>query len=292
MNKIRISAAVVGASALAAAMAFTLPAATAASRSGSPPPAGTTRVTGPMHADPAIHYRTALLSRRAVRAGNVTSSNWSGYEISARPGRTVGYVQGVFNVPSLNCAKSTLGTAGEAVWSQWVGLDGFSTGTVEQTGIGAECTSAAGPATYFAFWEMFPNAATTFTGISAGDAITVIVQHESTGWSLRLQDRTTGASITTLQPCPAGSACHDASGEMITEDFNGAVASGFNLADFGLDNQTDLAARTGGGHAGNFASGTFWTSNTIGMANGADRMATPGPLEAGQAFYLSWNASS
>ena len=78
---------------------------------------------------------------------------------------------------------------------------------------------------------------------------------------------------------------------MITEDFNGAVAGGFNLADFALDTQTGLAARTGGGVSGSFASTTAWTSNTIDLANGADRMATPGPLEGGAAFYLSWNAS-
>jgi len=283
MNKIRISAAVVGASALAAA--------TAASRSGSPPPASTQKLTGSMRLAPQIHYRTALISRRTVEAGTTTSSNWSGYEISARPSRTIGRVQAVFNVPSINCAKSTLGTAGAAVWSQWVGLDGFSDNTVEQTGVGAQCTSTTGPATYFGFNEMFPNPATTFTGPNPGDAIVVVVQKVSGKWNLVLQDRTTGGTVSTTQACPTGSICHDASGEVITEDFNGAVAGGFNLADFALDTQTGLAARTGGGVSGSFASTTAWTSNTIDLANGADRMATPGPLEGGAAFYLSWNAS-
>ena len=202
MNKIRISAAVVGASALAAAMAFTLPAATAASRSGSPPPASTQKLTGSMRLAPQIHYRTALISRRTVEAGTTTSSNWSGYEISARPSRTIGRVQAVFNVPSINCAKSTLGTAGAAVWSQWVGLDGFSDNTVEQTGVGAQCTSTTGPATYFGFNEMFPNPATTFTGPNPGDAIVVVVQKVSGKWNLVLQDRTTGGTVSTTQACP------------------------------------------------------------------------------------------
>jgi hypothetical protein len=292
MNKIRISV-IIGASALAAAMALTLPAATAASRSG-PPPAGSARVTGPMRAAPAIHYRTMLASPRALRAGTVSSLNWSGYAVTASSGQTIGRMQALLTIPDVNCARSTLGSSGHAVFSDWVGLDGFSSTshTVEQTGVGADCASTTGPATYFAFYEMFPNAGVTFTGVSPGDAIVVIVQRVSTGWELVLQDRTNGAAITTVQRCPSGSTCRDANGEVITEDFNGSVPAGFNLADFGLDNQTDLLATSGSGRSGSLGSGGLWTSSTIDMVNGTHRMATPGPLYGGEAFYLGWNASS
>jgi hypothetical protein len=293
MYKIRILAAVGAASALAAALAFTLPAATAASRSGSPPPVGTEKLTGSIRLAPGIHYRTALINKRTVKAATVTSSNWSGYEISANAGQTIKKVQALFNVPSINCANSTLGTGGDALWSDWVGLDGFSNMTVEQTGVAAECTSTTGPPTYFGFNEMFPNPATTFTGISPGDAIVVVVQKVSGHWQLVLQDRTTGGTVSTTQACPAGSTCSDANGEVITEDFNNSVPVD-NLADFGLDTQTDMFATSGGGRTGSFGSGSLWTSNTIDLANPANnhRMATPGPLEGGEAFYLSWNASS
>jgi hypothetical protein len=289
MNKIR-SLGILGASALAAAMAFTLPAATAASQS--PPPAGAARLTGPMRADPAIHYRTALIDRRALKAGTVSSSNWSGYAITANSGQTIKRIQALFTIPDVNCAKSTLGTSGDAVYSKWAGLDGFTTNTVEQTGVGAECTSTTGPATYFAFYEMFPNPGVTFSGVNPGDAIVVVVQRVSTGWQLVLQDRTTGGSISTVQPCPTGSTCSDANAEQISEDFNGSVAGGFTLADFGLDNQTDLLATSGSGRSGSLGSGGLWTSSAIDMVNGSDRMATPGPLYGGEAFYVGWNASS
>ena len=281
MNKIRISG-IIAASALAA---------TAASRSG-PPPAGTARLTGPVHADPAIHYRTMLASPRALRAGTVSSQNWSGYAVTARSGQTIGRIQALLTIPDVNCARSTLGSSGHAVFSDWVGLDGFTTTTVEQVGVGADCASTTGAATYFAFYEMFPNPGVTFTGVSPGDAIVVIVQRVSTGWSLLLQDRTNGASISTVQRCPSGSTCRDANGEVITEDFNGSVPAGFNLADFGLDNQTDLLATSGGGRSGSLVSGGLWTSSTIDMVNGAHRMATPGPLYGGEAFFVGWNASS
>lgn len=298
MYKIRILAAVGAASALAAALALTLPAASGASRNvaaaASPagiPRLGTVRYTGSMRPDSAIHYRTALVQRRGVKAGTVDSTNWSGYAVTAKSGQTIKRVQALFSVPSLNCANSTIGTGGAAVYSDWDGLDGFSNGTVEQTGIGAECTSATAAPTYFGFYEMFPNPAVTFGGISAGDAMVAIVQKISTGWELVLQDRTTGASMTTVQACPTGSTCRDANGEEITEAFNGSVAAGFPLADFGLDNQTDLLVTSGGGASGGFGSGGLWNSSTINMVNGADLMAAPGPLYGGEAFYVGWHAS-
>jgi hypothetical protein len=290
MNKIRISV-IIAASVLAAAMAAALPAATAASGSG-PPPAGTVRLAGPMRADPAIHYRTQLARPRQVSAGTITSLDWAGYAVTADAGQTIGRIQDLLTIPDVNCAQSTLGSSGHAVASVWAGLDGFTSNTVEQAGIGADCSTTTNPATYFAFYEMYPLPAVTFTGVSPGDAIVVIVHRVSTGWDLVLQDRTNGASITTVQPCPSGSNCKDANGEAITEDYNGSVPAGYNLADFGLDNQTDLLATSGSGRNGSLGSGGLWTSSTIDMANGAHRMATPGPLYGGEAFYLGWNASS
>jgi hypothetical protein len=292
---IRRATVVAGASALVAAMAFTLPAATAASHASSPPPVGTVRVTGSLRVDPSLHYRTALARPRTLTASTVTSSNWSGYEVSANSGQTIKRIQGLFSIPNVDCARSTLGTSGQALWSDWVGLDGFTTSTVEQIGVAAECTTTTGPATYFAFYEMFPSPGVTLTGtgVNPGDAIVVVVQKVSTGWQLVLQDRTTGASVATVQTCPAGSTCRDASGEAITEDYNTSVPQ-HNLADFGISNQTDLLATSGSGRNGGLGSGSLWTSHTIDMANPANnhRMATPGPLYGGEAFYLTWNASS
>jgi hypothetical protein len=290
MNKIRTSL-VITAAGLAAALAVTLPATAATSQRTSPPPVGSVRLTGPMHANPAFHYRTNLASPRPLHANTVSSLNWSGYAITANSGQTIKRIQALFTVPNVNCARSTLGTNG-AVFSEWAGLDGFTTNTVEQAGVAAECTSTTSPATYFAFYEMFPNPGVTFTGVNPGDAIVIVVQRVSTGWNLVLQDRTTGGGFSTVQPCPSGSTCRDANAEEITEDFNGSVPAGFNLADFGIDNQTNLLATSGSGRKGSLLSGVLWTSSTIDMVNGADRMATPGPLYGGEAFFLSWNASS
>jgi hypothetical protein len=289
MNKIRITA-LISASALAAGIAVTLPAVTSASV-GSPPPAGV-RLTGSMRPDPAIHYHTRLASPRALKAGTAKSTNWSGYAITATSGHTIRRIQGLFTVPDVNCANSTLGTNG-TFFSAWAGLDGFTDNTVEQAGIGAQCTSTTGPATYFSFYEMFPKPGVVMSGISPGDAIFVIIQHVSAGWQLDLKDITNGGGFFVTLPCPSGSTCRDANGEVITEDPNGAVAQGVNLADFGDDNQTALLATTPSGASGGLGSTALWTSTEVFMVDPAGHfMAEPGPLYGGQAFYVGWISSS
>src|SRR5258707_13154082 len=139
------------------------------------------------------------------------------------------------------------------------------------------CTSTTGPATYVAFYEMFPNPGVAFTGVNPGDAIVVVVQRVSIGWELVLQDRTTGGSITTVQPCPTHSTCRDANGEEITEDYNGSVSFGHNPADFGFDNPTDLLATSGGGRGGTLASGGQRPSAPFHLVTAAHRLAPRGP---------------
>src|ERR1700683_3839656 len=46
---------------------------------------------------------------------------WAGYLDTAASGQKIKYVNSYFNVPSVNCAKSPIGTAGQSDASQWVG---------------------------------------------------------------------------------------------------------------------------------------------------------------------------
>src|SRR5579871_6444221 len=69
--------------------------------------------------------------------GTVTSGNWSGYAItgSAFTNATASWI-----VPAVSCSSGTQ----YAVF--WVGIDGYSSNTVEQTGTEAVCSG--GKATY------------------------------------------------------------------------------------------------------------------------------------------------
>jgi Peptidase A4 family. len=72
----------------------------------------------------------------------------------------------------------------------WVGIDGFTSGTVEQDGTLAECNHGA--AFYFTWWEMFPANSIQVAGssVSPGDAISSSVVRSGTSYTLKVTDST------------------------------------------------------------------------------------------------------
>src|SRR6266851_1990082 len=121
-----------------------------------------------------------------------TSGNWAGY-IALTGGSTTSYkeVQSDYTVPSVNC--NSVGT-GDGFAYHWVGLDGWSSGTVEQDGVAGLCQG--GSASYDAWWEMFPNGINLVFSVSPGDAITSSVTYNGGGnYTLFLNDHTSGKSF-------------------------------------------------------------------------------------------------
>jgi len=175
--------------------------------------------------------------------------------------------------------------------SEWVGLDGLSTPTVEQTGILGDCSG--GSPSYYAWYEMYPSAAVYFSGVNPGDSITVSVYFNSSTnqFQLSLTDTTTGGSLNTSQQCPVSS-CQRKSAEVITEapsDSSGVVP----LADFGTDNFTGSLVTSLAGFHGTLATNPgYWTGDSITMTGASDTKATPSALQGGQAFSVLWEAAS
>lgn len=226
--------------------------------------------------------------------GTDYSGNWSGYAAVANSGVTLTTVGGNFNIPSVNCSKSPVGSSGYAFVSNWVGLDGLTDDTVEQTGASGYCDSSGTPA-YYAWYEMYPLDPVAFTGVSPGDAITTTVTYNASAktWHMNLTDVTTGASITSTQSCPKGSTCSNLDAEMITEDPGGAVADGYNLADFGMTNFTATRVTDSKGLSSALNASADWTSTEIIMEdNSGTIQATPGGLYDGRAFNVSWNSAT
>jgi len=224
---------------------------------------------------------------------SVASSNWSGYAVAANSGVRIRFVSVNFTIPSLNCANSPLGSSGSAYAGHWAGLDGFNDATAEQTGVDAFCDSSGTPA-YYAWYEMYPLAPVAFTGVNPGDAIHVSVYFDGSAYNLVLTDLTTGGFINTTQPCPSGSTCRNKSAEVITEDPGGAVAGGFDLADFGMANYTGARVTSLTGTHGTLAAQpNNWTSTEIVMQDtSGTMMAEPSTLEGGQAFNVTWRSAT
>ncbi len=104
---------------------------------------------------------------------SVCSTNWSGYADTAASG-SVSAVSGSWTVPTLSCPPS--GTTYDAIW---VGIDGYSSSTVEQTGVLGECNN--GLATYSTWYEFYPNPMySTSVTVIPGDVVSASVTYSST----------------------------------------------------------------------------------------------------------------
>lgn len=119
-----------------------------------------------------------------------TSTNWSGYAVTG-PKDSVSYVAGTWTVPAAQCTSTN-------TWSSfWVGIDGFSSNSVEQLGTDTDCSS--GVATYYAWREMYPKPSFQISGmtINPGDVIFASVSFSGKNtFTLYMKDQSTGASYT------------------------------------------------------------------------------------------------
>ena len=125
-----------------------------------------------------------------VGNGNNNSVNWSGYAVTGAA-NSITIAQASWTVPKVTCGS------GETSYSAfWVGIDGFSSTTVEQTGTDSDC--AHGTPTYYAWFEFYPKASKDISKltISAGDEIGRGFLSRA-GPSIAIQDFTTGKAYST-----------------------------------------------------------------------------------------------
>lgn len=215
-----------------------------------------------------------------------SSSNWSGYAVETNlinpQSNAVSDVKGSWAVPSVICSSSSANTYSAA----WVGIDGDSDNTVEQTGTEQDC--ANGSPRYYAWYEMYPRASHSIgIAVHPGDVIQAEVRYiGGNNFQLTLVDTTTSKTFSIIQKLNA----HRQSAEWIME----APSSGSTLplADFGIIPFTSASATLNNitGSIGNGA----WQHDEITMTNnsGAPK-ATPSALSPdGSSFNVTWNSSN
>jgi hypothetical protein len=212
---------------------------------------------------------------------DVTSTNWSGY---ADTGSSFSDVSASWTEPGASCTSRTTSLA-----AFWVGIDGYSSDSVEQDGTLIECYDRT--AYQFTWWEMYPTNDVQVVGetAAAGDAITASVVRSGTSYKLTVTDSThTADSFSTTQTCSASS-CVDSSAEWIAEAPTGS--SGVEpLSDFGTWTASN-AAVTEGSSSGSISS---FTDDEITMVdNSGATKALPGALNsAGTGFSVTWERAS
>jgi len=209
------------------------------------------------------HYRPQLMlaghpHARANAPLAADSFNWSGYADGSKTTKagTFTRVSGSWTTPSVKCG------AEDQLTTEWVGLDGWISSSLEQLGTMSWCYR--GVAVYFTWWEMFPTGKGLIrvgNTLKPGDKITASVTRSGTNYTLKLTDATTPAnSFTAKQTCPA-TTCTDTSAEWIAE----RPAFGIGIAPLAHYNAFKLTngKQTSGGKAGTI--GSFATVNEVTM---------------------------
>jgi Peptidase A4 family len=227
------------------------------------------------------HPTNQPLPGHSARIKGAASTNWAGYADTKTSGK-YSKVTGGWTEPKGTCGP------GQSLAAFWIGIDGFSSNTVEQDGTLIECSG--GKATYFSWWEMFPtnDIQTVSTAVRPGDHITSSVTRSGTKYTLKLTDSThPGASFSTTQTCTAS--CVDTSAEWIAEAPSNPSGV-LPLTKFGSWTLTGATAKAGS------KSGTIKTfpHEKITMENNSGQVkAQTGALNsAGNQFKVTWKRST
>lgn len=114
-------------------------------------------------------HRDIIIRER--HGSQVTSSNWSGYAVTGAKG-SVSDVTGSWIVPTMNCSTTPTGYS-----AMWVGIDGYSSNTVEQIGTESDCLN--GTPNHYAWFEFYPHNSITIESlpIKSGDVISAEVNY-------------------------------------------------------------------------------------------------------------------
>lgn len=202
-----------------------------------------------------------------------TSSNWSGYDVTGSGGS---HVIGTWTQPLALCS------AGENSWSSpWVGIDGDTSGSVEQIGTDSDCNS--GTPFYYAWYEMYPKSLVQLSmPVVAGHSYTGEVTAQPGGqYLMTLTDNTAHTSFTTTQVSKRAT---NASVEWIMEGPSSGLLTDFNSVAFTGTNGA-INGQAGPLNALTGAQPITMVSNS---RKGSVVRAQPSSLDGKGGFSIAW----
>jgi hypothetical protein len=213
-----------------------------------------------------------------VGSDSQSYTNWSGYVTTAFA--PFDAVTGDWTVPTATCPSGAT-----AYSAEWIGIDGYTSKTVEQDGTDSDC--ASGTPSYYAWYELFPAGSITISSgssyaVAPGDVMSAAVTFSGIDLTLQISDLTAGWSFSL--PPAADSALDQNSAEWIAE--RPELCSGNNctltsLADFGAVTFSNATAN------GDPISALSPTSIQMTSKNSSALLALAGPL-SGSGFTDTW----
>jgi hypothetical protein len=214
----------------------------------------------------------------------VTATNWSGYAVQADSPFTD--VRGSWKEPSVTCTSSA-----HLFASFWVGIDGYSSNSVEQLGTDSDCRGTTPK--YYAWYEMYPadsvNISSTKYPVNPGDTLTAEVHRTGTSYTLSISS----SAGWTFSITKSASGLEDSSAEWIAEspevcdpgcslaklpDFSAVKFSGSEASAGGTDEPISSFTAHNGPH-----------EIICKTKNKTTVRMQPGPLSSnGEAFKVTW----
>jgi hypothetical protein len=232
------------------------------------------------------HNQARMLRAKSAIGVPFEAYNWGGYaDVYAWNSLgTFARVSGTWTIPAVTCpTASTAGVgAQDLIVADWVGMDGFSSGTVEQLGSMSQCFE--GVATYFVWWEMYPGGSSQVSFAYPGDVIHAsVVRRTSESYQLSLTDSTNPeVSFSTTQSCLVMDLCLNDSAEWIVE--RPAYQIGVTPeADYGTTTVTHMSATLRHSRY-KFATYGIWTVD----ATDSYALAKVSPLVKGSSYTSTW----
>lgn len=246
-------------------------------------------VGAPATAGAVQHYGRPIVRAGAGTQATTVSLNWSGYAATSKKPFT--YAHSTFVQPSITC------TGDKNQWvSNWVGLDGWTSDTVEQDGTDAHCGGSDHMTpVYRAWYEMYPAGSVNVFTVHPGDIIDTSVTYNSSGqFVLAVADLSTGKHASNTATCAE---CSRASAEWIIERpalCNNSETNCFitELADFGTSTLQGDQAQVAGGNVKGVAGFTNYPIDMVDPVEGGGFISldTVGPLN-GKSFTATWDRS-
>ena len=182
---------------------------------------------GPIH----LVGTTASASQAGGIRHEAESTNWSGY---AGTTGTYTSVSASWTEPTGTCKS------GDQYSAFWVGLDGYSSSTVEQTGSEVDC--AGRTAEYYAWYEAYPAGSEDYSNtVKPGDHFNASVTYEGSnkfalyiddtarGWSHDATVTVSGADRSSAEVIIEPPCCTDSGGTLPLTDF-GTISNEDNVS--------------------------------------------------------------
>jgi hypothetical protein len=224
------------------------------------------------------------------------SSQWTEPTVNCSPGSSSGgggLLGGLGSLGGLLGGGGGGGAIASTYSSFWVGLDGYTSSSVEQDGTSADCTSS-GP-NYYAWYEMYPSGEaplpSTQYHVNAGDVMTGTVSFNATSnaYTLSLSDQ---QGKWTYSTTIAESGLARSSAEFVAEapsDCSILYCNPLPLSNFGTATFFNASAANGSGQLKPISA---FSSAAIEMVDNGVTLAQPGALNStGNGFTVKYDAS-